>query len=181
MGRVSSCWWVWLRLCSLFVWVVCFENVPRAFKRSDGNICIKWNWKQRNRNCQHSNYEPSNMSTECKGCKTEIDGKEGNLGVSSRMAAFSSEHAGSKKHQVLIPFGITRFMANWGPFPQYPCHYEALSGQRVKFWGTLSFMSGNEYIHFSLLPIMFPSRPKGPCSMECWTRGERGRKIMLVP
>ena len=40
MGRVSSCWWVWLRLCSLFVWVVCFEHVPRACKTSDGNICI---------------------------------------------------------------------------------------------------------------------------------------------
>lgn len=41
MGRVSSCWWVWLRLYNLFVWVVCFEHMPRAFKKSDGNICIK--------------------------------------------------------------------------------------------------------------------------------------------
>lgn len=76
------------------------------------------------------------MGTEFKGYKTKIDGKEWNLGVSSRMAAFSSYHAGNKKHKALIPFWITRFMANWGPLPQYPCHPEALSGQRVKFRGT---------------------------------------------
>lgn len=40
LGKVSSCWWVWLRLCSLFVCVICFERIPRAFQKSDGNICM---------------------------------------------------------------------------------------------------------------------------------------------
>lgn len=134
LGRASNCWWVWLRLCSLFVWVVCFEHVPRAFQKSDGNICLNGMESKGTgiANTLIMSLAACVLIWELKVYQTRRRERRRNLGRLEQEACLPFL-AGRAKSTGFLPFWTKTWQAAHLFPPQYLFHFEALSGGRIKF------------------------------------------------
>lgn len=148
--------------------------MPRAFKKSDGNIHISG---IKSKKTDIANTLIMNLATcvliwEFKQYKTKQKEMSGDLVVLNGMAAFSSQHADNKKHKALLPFQMPKDMANClvSIFPNILC---TLGTIRTEDKTTVVIYIG-VYLSWSLWSV-YISAPSCP---QCFLQGQKDQHTM---